>query len=279
MRTDSLMRDAGRADGSSDKDVHKDDAHKDKESLSPAVTRAVAILDALAVSPTKTLGTSELARQLGLPKSSISNICGALVSAGMARRIGTGFALGRKVVHLSGAYLASMDIVQEVDEAVGQLGTASEETVQLAVLEGLEVCYVYQHNGDQPVRLVPGGIGRRLPAMCTAVGKAMLAKLDDEELERRFASLDELPRLTPRSHRTFDALMKDLRAIRERGYSVDDEEAIEGVLCLAVSIPQRSVHDEPYAASVTLLKARATPERIQTLVADLNALAGRFSAR
>ena len=76
------------------------------ESLAPAVTRAALILDVLAETGGDAVGPSELARRLGLPKSSIANICGALADAGLVRRIGTGFALGRRLAELGGAYLA-----------------------------------------------------------------------------------------------------------------------------------------------------------------------------
>src|SRR4051794_15303954 len=81
----------------------------ESESLAPAVTRAAAILEILAEDASSPLGPSELARRLGLPKSSIANICSALADAGLVRRIGTGFALGRKVAELGGAYLAAVD--------------------------------------------------------------------------------------------------------------------------------------------------------------------------
>src|SRR3954470_24485125 len=72
------------------------------ESLAPAVTRAALILDILAEAAGDPAGPSELARLLGLPKSSIANICGALADAGLVRRVGTGFALGRRLPGLGG---------------------------------------------------------------------------------------------------------------------------------------------------------------------------------
>src|SRR3954449_11067040 len=194
----------------------------DGESLAPAVTRAALILDVLARASGDPMGPSELARRLGLPKSSIANVCGALAEAGFVRRVGTGFTLGRRLAGLGGAYLATVDQVQEFHDAVRQLPTGSQETVQFAVLDGLEVTSLARHDGRQPVRLT-SGIGRRLPAYSTATGKAALASLPDAELDRRLDGLDRLPQATPRSHATVGALRADLAAIRERGYSMDDE--------------------------------------------------------
>jgi len=211
-----------------------------------------------------------------LPKSSIANICNALAEIGLVRRIGTGFALGRKLAELGGAYLASVDLVQEFYDACRTLPTGSVETVQLAILDGLEMTYLARHDGRQPVRLT-SQIGRRLPATVTATGKAALASLDQDDLDRRLAGVWELPVLTPKSIGSVAALRAELTAVRGRGYAMDDEETVEGVVCFGVMIPGRRPGEGPYAASITLLKARATDERVPLLIADLNLLADRLS--
>lgn len=246
------------------------------ESLAPAVTRAGAILDLLAENLGEPAGPSELARRLGLPKSSIANICNALADLGLVRRVGTGFALGRRLAELGGAYLASIDQVQEFYDACRLLPTASVETVQLAILDGLEMTYLARHDGRQPVRLT-SQIGRRLPASITATGKAALASLEPDELDRRLAGVTDLPMLTDKSLPNVGALRANLEIVRQRGYAMDDEETVEGVVCFGVMIPGRRPFEGPYAASITLLKARATDERVPLLVDDLRWLAARLS--
>ena len=181
------------------------------DSLAPAVTRAAVILDLLAENGGVAAGPSELARRLGLPKSSIANICAALADAGLARRVGTGFALGRKLAELGGAYLASVDQVQEFYDACHELEAGSDETIQLAVLDGTEMTYLARHDGRQPVRLT-SQIGRRLPASVTATGKAALASLDADEVARRFEGV-ELPTLTRRSLPNVEALLADRKSV------------------------------------------------------------------
>ena len=65
--------------------------------------------------------------------------------------------------------------------------------------------------------------------------------------------------------------------VRQRGYSMDDEETVEGVVCFGIAIPGRGPGDGPYAASITLLKARATYDRVPALIADLHRLTDRLS--
>ncbi len=247
------------------------------ESLAPAVTRAALILDVLAQARGEAVGPSELARRLNLPKSSIANICGALADAGLARRVGTGFALGRRLAELGGAYLATVDLVQAFHEATSRLTAGSEETVQLAVLDRLEVTYLARHDGRQPVRLA-SGIGRRLPAFSTATGKAALASLDDDELAARLAHVTAIVRPTRKAHGSVEELRADLEEIRRRGYAMDDEETMEGVVCYGVTVPSRQPRDGGvFALSMTLLKVRATAERVPALIADLHWLAQELS--
>jgi DNA-binding IclR family transcriptional regulator len=247
----------------------------DSESLAPAVTRAAGILHLLAENGGLPAGPSELARRLGLPKSSIANISSALADTGLLRRVGTGFALGRTLAELGGAYLATVDEVQEFYETCHELPSASVETVQLAILDGAEMTYLARHDGQQPVRLT-SQIGRRLAASHTATGKAALATLDDEEVRRRYEGR-RLPVMTSRSHATVGALLQDLEVVRQRGYAIDDEETVEGVVCYGIVIPGRRPGEGPYAASITLLKVRATDEREQLLLADLHLLQDRLS--
>jgi IclR family transcriptional regulator, blcABC operon repressor len=243
--------------------------------LAPAVTRAAAILDALADNVGAPTPLSDLARRLGLPKSSVANICGALVESGLVRRVDAGFRLGRRLAELGGAYLASVDQVQEFHDLADKLPVASEETMQMAVLDGLEVTYVARHDGRQPIRLA-SEIGRRLPASCTALGKATLASLDHDDLMERLSGVEALPTLTRNSHRRVAQLLDDLDEVRRRGHAIDNEETSEGIVCLGVAIPRRT-GGEPYGVSVTLLKARAEVARLAALSADLKRLARQLA--
>ena len=266
------MRSASRTvNGSADLDFEA----RTGATLAPAVTRAAAILDALAENGAASTPLSDLARRLGLPKSSVANICGALVEAGLVRRADSGFRLGRRLAELGGAYLASVDQVQEFHDLANQLPVASEETMQMAVLDGLEVTYVARHDGRQPIRLA-SEIGRRLPASCTALGKATLAALDQADLADRLRGVEALPTLTRNSHRNVPQLLDDLESVRRRGHAIDNEETAEGIICLGVALPRRAGGDL-YGVSVTLLKARADPAKLDALAADLKRLARRLA--
>ena len=146
-------------------------------SLAPAVTRAAAILDLLAESGGEPVGPSELARRLGLPKSSIANICGALADAGLVRRISTGFALGRRLAELGGAYLATVDQVQEFYEACRQLCRPAPRRPSSSRSSTASRSPTSPGTTVASRSALTSGIGRRLPAFSTATGKAALASL------------------------------------------------------------------------------------------------------
>ena len=234
----------------------------------PAVVRAAAILDVISQSDSFPR-VSDLARETGVPNSSVTNILAALVETGLVRRVGPGYAIGPAVVELASVFLRSDDPVQRFREFVPSMDYLSHETAQLGMLSGGEVLFLARHDGTQPISLT-SGVGRRLPASSTAIGKAMLAQLDDAEL--RSVLSEPLPRLTDRSHRTVKELEEDLAVIRERGHSIDDEEAAPNVMCLAVAV--ETGDDEPrYALSTTLFKERLSPNLHERLVEDLTKVA------
>lgn len=235
----------------------------------PAVVRAAAILDVISKQSDSYPRVSDIARETGVPNSSVTNILAALVETGLVRRVGPGYAIGPAVVELASVFLRSDDPVQRFREFVPSMDDLSHETAQLGTLAGSDVLFLARHDGTQPIALT-SGVGKRLPASSTAIGKAMLARLEPAELPSTLS--EPLPRLTERSHRTLAELVKDLAAIRERGHSIDDEEAAPNVTCLAVAID--SAEGEPrLAVSTTLFKERLTPVLQERLVEDLTMVA------
>jgi DNA-binding IclR family transcriptional regulator len=220
----------------------------------PAVTRAVAILDLLAERNGAPAGVSDLARALGLPKSSTANLCISLCDAGLLTRREGGFALGRKLAELGGRYLSTVNGVAEFYESCRQSSLLAVETVRASVLDGLEVLYVARHDGTAPLRLT-AGIGDRFPATCTATGKAMLATLDPAVLQDRLRGMTVLPVLTPRSLATVADLNAELVEIRGQGWAIDDEETTLGVTCLAVPVGDPGTPAR-FAISVSVLTQR-----------------------
>lgn len=238
----------------------------------PAVVRAIAVLDAIADSPTGFLSLSEVSRAIGIPKSSASAICNALEAGLLIRREDVGYRLGRRTVELGGAYLSRLDQVTEFYDFCANSALLAMETVRLSVLAGIDTLCLARYEGRPALRLT-SGIGDRFPANSSAQGKALLALLDDAEVERLFHGIPELPQATSRSIRTLPDLLADLRLTRQRGFGVDVSESADHVVGLAVAIATRGVRSPLLAASVTLLDSQVTDERRDVMVRELRRLA------
>lgn len=241
-------------------------------SPAPAVTRASAVLDALAASATGRLTLSDLARELGIPKSSTSNLLLALEEARLITRQGQDFALGRKLVELGAAYLSRLDQVQEFYRFCEQAPTLSGETVRIALLEGTNVIYLARYEGHPAVRLT-SNIGDKMPVSLCAVGKVLIARLHDHDLAEMYPDDAPLPVMTPKSLRTGAELKAQVRRIREQGYAFEDEESTTGVVCLAVAVPARGAHGPSLGVSVTALKATYSEEQGAMMIKELQELA------
>lgn len=239
----------------------------------PAVLRAASVLEVIARGPDTQPRVSDIARETGIPHSSVTNILAALVETGFVRRVGAGHLIGPAVVELASRFLRSDDRVQRFRELVPVTEALSAETAQLATLDGVHVLFLARHDGTQPIALT-SGIGRRLPSSSTAIGKAMLARLEREELAALLS--DPLPCLTERSHRNLASLSEDLAAVQARGHAIDDEEAAPNVVCLAVAV-HTADGEQRYAVSATLFKDRLTDDLHRRLVADLGAVANHLA--
>jgi DNA-binding IclR family transcriptional regulator len=128
-----------------------------------------------------------------------------------------------------------------------------DETVQLAILDDLDVVYIDKVEGTRPLRLI-SNVGGRLPAYVTGIGKALLAGLPDSVLESRFRGV-ELEGYTAQTITSGDALIEVLRDVRRQGYATDDGEYTYGVFCVAVPIRDKS-NSVVAAMSCSVPKAR-----------------------
>ncbi|MBP2414155.1 DNA-binding IclR family transcriptional regulator [Arthrobacter stackebrandtii] len=240
-------------------------------SPAPAVTRAAAVLDALAGCETGRLTLSDLARELGIPKSSTSNLLQALEDAELITRVGSDYALGVRLVELGAAYLSRRDEVREFYRFCEAAPVLKGETVRIAMLDGGNVIYLARYEGHPAVRLT-SNIGDKMPVSLCAVGKVLVAKLHDHDLDQQFPDESPLPVLTPNSLRTGRELKEQIGAIRQQGYAFEDEESTLGVVSLAVAVPTRGSHGPSLGVSVTALKATFSDGQRDAMVAELTEL-------
>jgi DNA-binding IclR family transcriptional regulator len=172
----------------------------------------------------------------GIPKSSLHALLGVLTARGYldldeASRL---YTLGVKVWENGQSYLKGRDLVREARPVMDAIAGAINETVQLARLDGTENVYLAKVDSTHPLRL-QSEVGARLSAHATGLGKALLACLADDEVRARFGN-KALPRMTPGTIVTVEALIEELHRIRHWGFAVDDQEYTPGLFCVAVPI-------------------------------------------
>jgi len=141
-----------------------------------AVDKAVSVLKAFGRDAHIGIGVSELSRRTGLSKSTTFRLLGMLERNGVVERAGTAYRLGRIIEELGAQ--SETPVQNEVRDLLtpflAELYVATHATVQLGMLVGTSVVYLNKLEGPQRLR-TPSRIGGRMPAYCTAVGKALLA--------------------------------------------------------------------------------------------------------
>ncbi len=226
---------------------------------SPSVSRAVAILNLIAQRPGG-WSLTQIASSLGLAKSSALSILISLEAAGMVSRVEHFYDLDIGVLTPAGGFLRGSDSISQFRRQVAVSPLLSEELAHLAVLAGREVTYIARHVGREPLP-VSAGVGDRFPASVTAVGVALLAELDDEDIIQLYDGVRQLPRWSPRSTADLPGLLRKLHQTREAGYAIDDGETYYGVFAYGLVVHRAGNHTQDFSMSVSLLREDATPKR------------------
>jgi DNA-binding IclR family transcriptional regulator len=251
-------------------------AENEPGTLIQSVQRATRLLKAFDSGPAE-LGVSELSRRVELHKSTVSRLLATLESEGLLERVPATekYRLGFMLVRLAGQVTHFGDVREAARPILVELTDRSRETVHLAVLDGGEVVNVEQIAGPHIVREA-NWVGRRTPLNCVANGKALLAFLPPEQIERILAG--PLPRFTERTITDPRRLRKELAAVRERGYAQALGEIEEGLNTVAA--PIRDAAGAVIASvSVSGPAYRVTADRIPALGALVVEAAARISAR
>lgn len=181
-------------------------------------------------------GVSELAKALSFPKSSASALVSTMAEQGLLRRTSSGrYKLGWRVVALSQVLLSTTDFHIEARPVMQSLIARFGETVHLATLEGGQVIYVDKLQGTRAIQVAVTGVGYRLPAHCSGVGKVILAHRPWEEVCQILHSKG-MTALTSHTITTPECFKKELARVAAQGYAYDMEEAVEELCCVAAPI-------------------------------------------
>lgn len=180
---------------------------------------------------------AELASRIGASRATTRRILHTLVEEGYAQSQGAHFRLTPKIMSLGFSYLSSLSIWEIAQPYVTELSRELDESCSMSVLDNDEIVYVIRspmHRGVMSLN-----VGSRLPAYATSMGKALLAWLDDEDLQS-FLDRTALEPLTQNTITSPAALREELRRIRQRGYSTANGEREVGVRSAAAPVLTRT---------------------------------------
>lgn len=168
------------------------------------------------------------------------------------------YILGARILQLSEQLSHQSILVRYGEPLLERLAQVTGETCNLGVLDGDKVLYLIMKESRNPLRMA-GQRGKRLPAHCTALGKAILSGLSREELMQIYDEKQVFENSTSNSISTLAGLIEELENVRLKGLAFDNEELYPGVVCLGA--PVRDQRGETVAAvSISLPKNRIDPE-------------------
>jgi IclR family transcriptional regulator, pca regulon regulatory protein len=242
-----------------------------------SLERGLAVIQAFSRErPSMTL--AEVAREAGLTRATARRLLFTLQHLGYARFDGKRFALTPKVLDIGYAYLSSLDLASIAQAEMESLVERTHESCSAAVLDGSEIVYVVRVPTKR-IMTISLGLGSRLPAYATSMGRVLLAELPAEQLAVHLDGADGdrgdgggLPALTGHTITDAAALRAELDRVRRQGWALVDQELEDGVRSVAAPLRDArgravaAINISGHAGRVTLstMRDRFLPELLST---------------
>jgi DNA-binding IclR family transcriptional regulator len=242
-----------------------------------AVEKCLDILEFLS-RQRREMGLPEMSSALRMPKATLFRYLVTLEQRGYVRKTlaSEKYSLGLRILDLSSRALDSLTFHEVALPHMKELLARFQETVNLAVLEGNHIVYVEILESPHTFKM-SSRVGSREMPHSTALGKAILAFLPEQEVEHILKNTG-LPRYTANTICSLPHLMQELATTRRRGYSIDNGENEEGARC--VGAPIFDHRDDAIAAiSISGPAVRSSAEEIEEMGAALLEASSHISQR
>jgi IclR family pca regulon transcriptional regulator len=205
----------------------------DAADFSEALMRGLRVITAFDADRRR-MTLAEAARAVDLPRATVRRTLNTLVYLGYMTQEGCNYELTPQVLQLAAAYLASNTGSAVLQPACERVSAMVGETCSVAVLDGQDVVMIARA-AVSPLINVGVGVGHRLPAMHTALGRVLLAALEDEQLDEFLASAQPQS-LTSETVTDIDRLRSLILSVRAGGYAYVAQEAVGGFQSVAVPL-------------------------------------------
>lgn len=240
-----------------------------------SVDRALYLLETIAEAGGEATLT-ELANRTGLNISTCHHLLATLIKRGFATKVPGRrlYALGARIFYLSHACL-QVDLPRRAQPYLEAINRATGETVHLAALQGDSVVTLAVREARHAVRVDTGKVGKVEAPHATSVGKAIMAWLPENEIQRIVGST--MKRYTDHTITELPALLESLRLVRRNGYAIDREEYLPGVICVGAAIRDQA-GTVIGAISASTPTMRADDAHIALMRDEINAATRALSA-
>ncbi|MCJ8501236.1 IclR family transcriptional regulator [Desulfatitalea alkaliphila] len=204
-----------------------------------SVDRALQILN-LFSHRVPVLGVTEISRAVGLSKGTVHGLIRTLLQQGFLQQDSATrkYRLGLKIYELGIIWAGTLEINQKSAGPMNQLAKETLLECRLAIWDG-DSMVITSTVHPRARAVLPHQFGPRVHAYCSAIGKAVLAFMDDAQVER-YLKRTQFTAFTPNTVTDRQQLLEDLVQTRQRGYAFDREEAVQGLSCIGAPIYQRS---------------------------------------
>ena len=180
------------------------------------------------------LTLSEVAARTGLARAVVRRFLYTLAELGYVTTDGKYFRLTAKILDLGYAYLSSFSLPKIAERFLEEVTLETKESSSASVLDGHEIVYVARVQ-TRRIMSISLGIGSRLPAFCTSMGRVLLAHLQADELDRYLKNA-KFRRFTEKTICDPESLRKELVTVTKQGFALVDQELELGLRSLAVPV-------------------------------------------
>lgn len=224
----------------------EDESRRDGPDIIESLERGLRLLQLFAAAP-RPATLSDMAKAADLPRATARRILHTLAKMGFVEGDGKLFSLTPRVLSLATAYLSSNQVVAVLQPMMDRVAAQAQEVCSLAILHNSEAVFIARAS---PARVFSAGIdiGYRLPAFCTAVGRVLLSRLENEALAD-FLEAVKPEAMTPFTITDKEILPATIISDRSKGYSLVDREAELGFR--SISVPVRR-YDSAIIAAVNI---------------------------
>jgi IclR family pca regulon transcriptional regulator len=182
------------------------------------------------------MSIAQLSLRTGIPRAAVRRCLYTLGKLGyVASDDGRAFALRPQILSLGHAYLSSVPLVMAAQPILDQVSETIHESSSLAILDGDEILYVARSSASTRIMSIDLGVGSRLPAHCTSMGRVLLAGMAAAEFAT-FLRRVKLAPFTPRTIVNREQLVETIDRVRRQRYAIVDQELEIGLRSIAVPV-------------------------------------------